>query len=52
MVLWLMLAAIYLVLCFTLGLMTFRGRHYVLFVAGFFLPLIWLFGAFMEPRRA
>jgi hypothetical protein len=31
--------------------MTFRARHYVLFAAGFILPLLWLVGAMISPRR-
>jgi hypothetical protein len=49
---WLLLSAVYIALCVTLGLMTFRAKHYVLFVAGFFLPLLWLVGAMISPRHA
>ena len=52
MILWFLLATIYVVLCFTFGVMTFKSRHYVLFAAGFVLPLFWLVGGFIEPRRA
>jgi hypothetical protein len=37
--------ALYLVLAVTLGVLTFRRGHLVLFVVGFVLPLLWLVGA-------
>ncbi len=43
-------AAIYLVLLVTLGLLTIRKGHWVMFILGFFLPLFWLIGALMQPR--
>jgi hypothetical protein len=43
-------AVIYLVLIVTLGLMSIRKGHWVMFLIGFFLPLFWLIGALM-PRR-
>jgi hypothetical protein len=43
-------AVIYLVLIVTLGLMSIRKGHWVMFIIGFFLPLFWLIGALM-PRR-
>ena len=51
MIVWLLLSLVYIVLCVTLGLMTFRARHYVLFATGFFLPLLWLVGAMIAPRH-
>jgi hypothetical protein len=38
MVIWFMLAALYLVLLWTLGLMTFRKGHHVLFWVGIVSP--------------
>jgi hypothetical protein len=32
--------------------MTFRGGHYWLFWLGFFVPLLWLVGAMIEPTEA
>jgi hypothetical protein len=43
---------IYLVLIFTLALMTFRKGHWVLGLIGFIFPLLWLIGAIMPSRRA
>lgn len=42
--------AIYLVLLVTLGLLTIRKGHWLMFILGFFLPLFWLIGALMQPR--
>jgi hypothetical protein len=43
-------AILYLVLVFTLGLMTLRKGHWVMFILGIFLPLFWLIGALIPPR--
>ena len=43
-------ALLYLVLIFTLGLMTFRKGHYVLGILGIFLPFLWLIGAVLPDR--
>jgi hypothetical protein len=43
-------AAIYFVLLVTLGLLTIRKGHWVMFILGLFLPLFWLIGALMRPR--
>jgi len=43
-------AILYLVLVFTLGLMTLRKGHWVMFSLGIFLPLFWLIGALIPPR--
>jgi hypothetical protein len=43
-------AVLYLVLIVTLGVMSIRKGHWVMFLIGFFLPLFWLIGALM-PRR-
>jgi hypothetical protein len=40
---------IYVVLLFTLGLMTLRKGHWVMFIIGIFLPLFWLIGALIPP---
>jgi len=48
---WFLLAAIYLVLLFTLAVMTFRKGHWVLGIIGFFLPVLWLIGAVLPGRR-
>jgi ABC-type multidrug transport system permease subunit len=40
---------LYLVIAFTLGLMTLRNGHGWMFFFGIFLPILWIFGAFMKP---
>jgi hypothetical protein len=42
-------AMLYLIVAFTLGLMTLRNRHGWLFFFGIFFPVLWIFGAFMRP---
>ena len=40
---------LYLVLVFTLGLMTLRNGHGWMFFLGIFFPLLWILGAVMRP---
>ncbi|HEY5244305.1 MAG TPA: hypothetical protein VIJ60_01435 [Acidimicrobiales bacterium] len=47
-VLW---AVIYLALIATLGIMSIRKGHWVMFIIGFFLPLFWLIGALLPTKR-
>jgi hypothetical protein len=42
----------YLVIAFTLGLMTLRKGHWVMFIIGIFIPIFWLIGALIPPRHA
>jgi hypothetical protein len=49
MLLWILLATVYLVAVFTLGLATLRKGHTVLFWAGIIFPLLWIIGALMQP---
>ena len=44
-------AVIYVVLLITLGLLSIRKGHWVMFIIGFFLPLFWLIGALLPRRR-
>lgn len=44
-------AVLYLILLFTLGIMTLRNQHGWMFFFGIFLPLFWLIGAFLKPKR-
>ena len=41
---------LYLVLLVTLGIVTIRKGHWVMFILGIFLPLFWIIGAVMPPR--
>jgi hypothetical protein len=45
-------ALLYVVLLITLGVMTLRKGHLVLFILGIFLPLFWIIGAVMPPTTA
>jgi hypothetical protein len=45
------LAILYFVLLITLGVMTIRKGHWVMFVVGIFLPIFWIIGAIMPPVR-
>jgi choline-glycine betaine transporter len=42
---------IYLILVVTLGVMSIRKGHWVMFIIGFFLPFFWLIGALMPSRE-
>jgi len=44
-------AIIYVVLLITLGLLSIRKGHWVMFLIGFFLPIFWLIGALLPRRR-
>jgi hypothetical protein len=46
------LALLYIVLLVTLGVMTLRKGHWVMFILGLFLPLFWLIGAVIPPTAA
>lgn len=46
----LILAAIYVVLLVTLGIISIRKGHWVMFIFGLFIPLFWLIGALMPSR--
>jgi hypothetical protein len=42
---------IYLILVVTLGVMSIRKGHWIMFIIGIFLPFFWLIGALMPARR-
>lgn len=42
---------LYFVLLVTLGIMTIRKGHWVMFILGIFLPLFWIIGALMPARQ-
>jgi len=44
-------AIIYLVLLVTLGIISIRRGHWVMFLIGIFLPIFWLIGALLPRRR-
>jgi hypothetical protein len=45
------LGVIYLVLLFTVAVLTFRKGHWVLGLIGFIFPILWLIGAVLPDRR-
>jgi hypothetical protein len=52
MLLWILFAAAYLALFFTLALTTLRKGHTVLFWFGIIFPVLWIVGAIMGPTPA
>ncbi len=42
---------IYFVLLVTLGVMSLRKGHWIMFIVGLFIPLFWFIGALLPPRR-
>ena len=40
---------LYFVLIITLGLLTIRKGHWVMFIIGIFIPLLWFVGAMVPP---
>jgi len=45
------LGVLYLVLIFTLAVLTFRKGHWVLGLIGFVFPVLWVIGAILPGRR-
>jgi hypothetical protein len=44
--------AIYFVLLITLGILSIRKGHWVMFIVGIFIPLFWIIGALLPPKRS
>jgi hypothetical protein len=42
---------VYVVLLVTLGVISLRKGHWVMFIIGIFIPLFWLIGALIPSRR-
>lgn len=42
---------IYFILLVTVGVMSIRKGHWVMFIIGIFIPLFWIIGAVVPPRR-
>jgi hypothetical protein len=47
---WVGLGIIYFILLVTLGIMSIRKGHWVMFLLGIVFPVFWLIGALMAPR--
>jgi hypothetical protein len=45
------LGILYVILLLTLGIISIRKGHWVMFIIGIFLPLFWLIGALMPARQ-
>lgn len=43
---------IWIALLITCGVLTLRKGHWVLFVIGIFIPLLWIIGAVIPPKAA
>ena len=46
---WIVAGIIYFILLITLGVMSIRKGHWIMFILGFFIPLFWLIGGLMPP---
>jgi hypothetical protein len=46
-----LLGAIYVVLLITLGVISIRKGHWVMFIIGIFIPQFWIIGALMPSRE-
>jgi ABC-type multidrug transport system permease subunit len=42
---------LYFILLVTLGIITLRKGHWVMFIIGIFIPLFWIIGALMPARE-
>ena len=46
------LGVLYLVLIFTIAVMSFRKGHWILGLLGFFIPFLWLLGAVLPATHS
>jgi hypothetical protein len=46
-----LLGVIWFVLLVTLGIMSIRKGHWIMFIIGIFIPIFWIIGALMPPKR-
>ena len=46
------LGIVYVVLLVTLGIISLRKGHWVMFIIGLFIPLFWIIGAVIPARRS
>jgi hypothetical protein len=49
--LWIVLGVLYFTMLVALGMATLRKGHYLLFGFGIVFPLLWIFGALMQPTE-
>ena len=50
--LWVVLGILYFVFLITLGIMSLRKGHWVMFILGIFFPLFWVIGAVIPPTES
>ena len=43
------LGVLYVILLLTLGIMSIRKGHWIMFILGLFIPLFWLIGGLLPP---
>ena len=48
---WTGLGILYMVLLIVLGVLSLRKGHWVLFILGIFVPLLWIIGAVLPPTQ-
>jgi hypothetical protein len=46
-----LLGILYVVLLITLGIISIRKGHWIMFILGIFVPLFWLIGALLPARQ-
>jgi hypothetical protein len=44
-------AVLYFILLVTLGIMSIRKGHWIMFIIGIFIPLFWIIGALLPRTR-
>lgn len=49
--LWIGFGVLYFILLVTLGIISIRKGHWVMFIIGIFIPVFWIIGALMPPRQ-
>jgi hypothetical protein len=42
---------LYFILLVTLGIITIRKGHWIMFIVGIFIPLFWIIGALLPARQ-
>ncbi|MFN8546339.1 MAG: hypothetical protein U0807_19365 [Candidatus Binatia bacterium] len=46
-----LLGVLYVVLLITLGITSIRKGHWIMFIIGIFIPIFWIIGALLPPKR-
>lgn len=49
--LWVGFGILYVVLLITLGIISIRKGHWIMFIIGLFIPIFWIIGALLPPTR-